>query len=99
MGDALQTFTKKGLREIEQNLEKIWASSSVQSLSRVRFFALPGGSYLKTVVPKHICVQWKGHTDSHSFKWWVGDEQVEGSAGTDRALRVRGTSIHLPDAL
>ena len=41
--------------------------------------------------------QWKRHTDSHSFKWWVGDEQVEGSAGTDRVLRVRGTSIHLPD--
>ena len=57
MGDDLQTFTKKGLRDIKQNLEKIWASSLVQSLSRVRLFALPGGSYLKTVVPKHICVQ------------------------------------------
>ena len=78
-------------------MEKIWASSSVQSLSRVPLFVLPGGSYLKMVMPNHICEQWKRHTDSHSFKWWVGDEQVEGSAGTDRVPRVRGTSIHLPD--
>ena len=36
MGDALQTFTKKGLREIKQDLEKMWASSSVQLLNHVR---------------------------------------------------------------